>query len=97
MSGQDIFRRFAQQLQAATLRGGPGSRPGGGLPGGNNLFAGTGLLLFLVGGGFALNASLFTGTKAIILTLYLPLISPIVDGGHRAIKYTRFLHKLYYD
>ncbi|KAI8986225.1 band 7 family-domain-containing protein [Trametes punicea] len=35
-------------------------------------FTGTGLLVALLGGGFALNASLFN-----------------VDGGHRAIKYTR--------
>ncbi|KAI6042639.1 hypothetical protein EDC04DRAFT_2965749 [Pisolithus marmoratus] len=64
MSGQEAFRRFAQQLQRA---GGPGG--GSGLPGGpGRFFAGSGLLLALVGGGILLNA---------------------IDGGHRAIKYTR--------
>ncbi|KIO02769.1 hypothetical protein M404DRAFT_956617 [Pisolithus tinctorius Marx 270] len=68
MSGQEAFRRLAQQLQRA---GGPGG--GSGLPGGPvRFFAGSGLLLALVGGGILLNASLFN-----------------VDGGHRAIKYTR--------
>lgn len=56
MSGQEAFRRFAQQLQRAS---GPG---GGGLPGGSGrFFAGSGLLLALVGGGVLLNASLFNG------------------------------------
>ncbi|PAV17140.1 proteolysis and peptidolysis-related protein [Pyrrhoderma noxium] len=43
-----------------------------GAPGPGGLFAGSGLLIALAVGGFALNASLFN-----------------VDGGHRAIKYTR--------
>lgn len=64
---QEAFRRFAQQLQRA-------SKGGGGFPGGSprGLFAGGGLVVALVAGGLALNASLFN-----------------VDGGHRAIKYTR--------
>ncbi|KAH7919064.1 hypothetical protein BV22DRAFT_1099898 [Leucogyrophana mollusca] len=67
MSGQEAFRRFVQQLQRA------GQSGGGGIPGGSGkFFAGGGLLVALVGGGIALNASLFN-----------------VDGGHRAIKYTR--------
>ncbi|TFY68390.1 hypothetical protein EVG20_g3568 [Dentipellis fragilis] len=66
MSNQDAFRRFAQQLQKASS--------GGGMPGGTprGVFAGTGLIVVLIAGGVALNASLFN-----------------VDGGHRAIKYTR--------
>ncbi|CAE6415955.1 unnamed protein product [Rhizoctonia solani] len=64
--GRDAFARFAAELQRQA-RGGGGGRPGRGLLGG-----GAGLLL-LVGGGIALNASLFN-----------------VDGGHRAIKYSRF-------
>ncbi|KAI0789759.1 band 7 family-domain-containing protein [Abortiporus biennis] len=67
MSGQDPFRKFAQQLQRAAQTGG-----GGKIPGGKGIFAGTGLLVALVGGGILLNESLFN-----------------VDGGHRAIKYTR--------
>jgi len=62
--GQETFRRFAKQLRTV----GGGSMP----PGGKGLFAGSGLLIALVAGGFALNASLFN-----------------VDGGHRAIKYSR--------
>lgn len=54
MSGQDAFRKFTQQLQRA---GGSGGR----IPGGKGAFAGGGLLIALVGGGFLLNASLFNG------------------------------------
>ncbi|QRW20191.1 SPFH domain / Band 7 family [Rhizoctonia solani] len=64
--GRDAFARFAAQLQRQARAGGGGG-PGRGLLGG-----GAGLLL-LIGGGIALNASLFN-----------------VDGGHRAIKYSRF-------
>ncbi|KAI9443369.1 band 7 family-domain-containing protein [Lactarius indigo] len=51
---QEAFRRFAQQLQRA-------SKGGGGFPGGSprGLFAGGGLIIALVAGGVALNASLF--------------------------------------
>jgi hypothetical protein len=54
---QEAFRRFAQQLQRA-------SQGGGGFPGGTprGLFAGGGLIVALVAGGLALNASLFNGT-----------------------------------
>ncbi|KAH9841445.1 band 7 family-domain-containing protein [Rhodofomes roseus] len=69
MNSQEAFKRFAQQLQRASQNG-----PGGGnrLPSGKGFTAGAGLLVALIGGGLALNASLFN-----------------VDGGHRAIKYTR--------
>ncbi|TBU27037.1 proteolysis and peptidolysis-like protein [Dichomitus squalens] len=68
MNSQDAWRRFSQQLQRAAASGGGG---GPRLPI-KGFFTGSGLLLALVGGGLALNASLFN-----------------VDGGHRAIKYTR--------
>ncbi|KAK7056879.1 Prohibitin-2, subunit of the prohibitin complex (Phb1p-Phb2p) [Paramarasmius palmivorus] len=58
---QETMRRLAMQLRNA---GGPNP--------GRSFFAGSGLLIALVAGGVALNASLFN-----------------VDGGHRAIKYTR--------
>lgn len=58
MSGQDAFRKFAQQLQRASQGG------GGGMPGGPGRFlAGGGLIVALVGGGLFLNASLFNGTS----------------------------------
>jgi len=46
----ESFRRFAAQVRS---QGGP--NPGRGF------FAGTGLLVALIGGGLALNASLFNG------------------------------------
>ncbi|OBZ71456.1 Prohibitin-2 [Grifola frondosa] len=67
MNSQDAFKRIVKQIQRASASGG-----GGRVPGGAGFFAGGGLLVALVGGAFALNASLFN-----------------VDGGHRAIKYTR--------
>ncbi|KAJ8463856.1 hypothetical protein ONZ51_g9983 [Trametes cubensis] len=68
MNSQDAWRRLSQQLQRASSGGGGG---GPRMPV-KGFFTGTGLLLALIGGGVALNASLFN-----------------VDGGHRAIKYTR--------
>lgn len=54
MNGQEAFRRLANQLRTVNT--------GGRLPGGGKgFFAGSGLLIALVGGGFALNASLFNG------------------------------------
>ena len=54
MNGQEAFRRLASQLKS----GGGGSP----LPGGRRgFFAGSGLLIALVGGGLALNSSLFNG------------------------------------
>ena len=58
MNSQDAWRRFSQQLQRATAPGGGGPR----MPV-KGFFTGTGLLLALVGGGLALNASLFNGTR----------------------------------
>jgi len=63
MNGQEAFRRLANQLRSASGGGGPAPK---------GFFAGGGVLVTLIAGGFALNASLFN-----------------VDGGHRAIKYTR--------
>lgn len=56
MNSQDALRKLAQQLQRASSGG------GGGIPGGRGFFAGGGLLVALIGGGIALNASLFNGT-----------------------------------
>jgi len=54
--GQEAFRRFTRQLRV--VGGSGGKFPGG--PGGG-LFAGSGLLIALVAGGFAVNAALFNG------------------------------------
>lgn len=54
---QDPFSQYMRQLQKRAT----GGRPGGGVPGGAGLFAGSGLLIALIAGGFALNASLFNG------------------------------------
>lgn len=54
--GQEAFRRFANQLRTVGANG--GRLP----PGGKGFFAGSGLLVALVAGGLALNASLFNGT-----------------------------------
>ncbi|KAF9452965.1 hypothetical protein P691DRAFT_720806 [Macrolepiota fuliginosa MF-IS2] len=64
MNGQEAFKRLARQIRTAGSGGSGGP--------GKGLFAGSGLLIALAAGGFALNASLFN-----------------VDGGHRAIKYSR--------
>lgn len=53
MNGQEAFRRLAKQLRTVN------SNP---LPGGSRgFFAGSGLVVVLIGGAFALNASLFNG------------------------------------
>jgi hypothetical protein len=58
MDGQEAFKRIQQQLKRAANQGG-GKMPGG--PSG--LFAGGGLIVALIAGGLALNASLFNGTR----------------------------------
>ena len=56
MNSQEALRRLANQLKTANSGGSP-------LPGGpKGFFAGSGLLILLIGGGLALNASLFNGT-----------------------------------
>ena len=69
--GQEAFRRFTKQLRAV---GGTGGRIPGGASGG--LFAGSGLLVALVAGGFALNAALFNGgyskVSAVFDTNHIP-------------------------
>lgn len=84
--GQEAFRRFARQIRV----------PGGGINGrfsggpGGGLFAGSGLLIALVAGGFALNSALFNGKSSLASDL-MKHSSYSVDGGHRAIKYSRYI------
>lgn len=72
------FARLAQQLNRARMQaqraggGGGGGGGNGGPTGPGGILAGSGMIIVLVAGGLALNASLFN-----------------VDGGHRAIKYSR--------
>ena len=81
-NGQDAFRSFMKQLDRTRKSGGGGPAPKG-------LFAGTGLLVALVGGGLLLNASLFNGAYMFDVCRASIAHSFAVDGGHRAIKYTR--------
>jgi hypothetical protein len=80
---EENVRRLFRQVQAASQ-----NRPN---PGPGGFFAGGGLVL-LVLGGLAVNASMFNGMHASSLG---PIMSSaydtflLVDGGHRAIKYTR--------
>lgn len=108
-SGGEAFARLAQQLNRARLSaqggggGGRGGGGGGGIPGGfKGFMAGGGLLAVLAGGGLILNYSLFNGVSCVfrcygvrqqrrLLTVIL-----VVDGGHRAIKYSR-LHGIRSD
>lgn len=73
----ESFRKFATQVRSV----GNGGPPRG-------FLTGSGLLIVLVAGGFALNASLFNGTS-LNLAKRERLTLAEVDGGHRAIKYTR--------
>lgn len=63
MNGQEAFRRLAQQLQRASGGGGGGPKGPGGPKG---LLTGGGLVVVLIGGGLALNASLFNGMHSVI-------------------------------
>lgn len=80
--GQEAFRRFTRQLRVGGASN--GRFPGGG----GGLFAGSGLLIALAAGGFALNAALFNGERLPSLSGKWSNFSS-VDGGHRAIKYSR--------
>jgi hypothetical protein len=95
-NGQQAFRRLVVQLRSSG-----GGRGGG--PSGKGMFAGGGLLAALVGGGVLVNASLFNGEpsfterphsarygSSVFEMTVLTESSPCsVDGGHRAIKYSR--------
>lgn len=57
MNSQQALKRLAQQLERARNASGGGNR----FPSGKGMTAGGGLLVALIAGGFALNASLFNG------------------------------------
>ena len=83
---QESLKRFMNQLQQSGRRvpSGPGGRPPAGF------LAGGGLIVALVAGGVLLNASLFNGVPISYLSLRCKdTYRSLVDGGHRAIKYTR--------
>jgi prohibitin 2 len=74
MDGQEAFKRIQQQLRRAANQGGGGKVPGGGL------FAGGGLIVALIAGGIALNASLFNGTGFSRFILSHPTFSLFYDA-----------------
>jgi hypothetical protein len=78
---EETLRKWMREIETRRASAGP-PRLG---PGG--FFAGGGLALLILGG-IAINSSLFTGALACLL-LYWKLTCFVVDGGHRAIKYTR--------
>lgn len=85
MSDQEAFKKFMQQLQKA------GSGRGGFSGGPRGFMTGSGLILALVAGGVALNASLFNGASSFSCPAWSSTeFWSTVDGGHRAIKYTRY-------
>lgn len=99
LPGREAFQRLAQQFakaqrQAASGNFGRGGAGGSGGPGGAKGFlAGSGALVALAVGGIAINQSLFNGMfrfqGSIRFLLTHRHCDLAVDGGHRAIKYTR--------
>lgn len=86
MNSQQALKRLAQQLERARQNASGGNNR---FPGGKGFTAGGGLLVALIAGGFALNASLFNGEHHASAQVDLADTQRTVDGGHRAIKYTR--------
>lgn len=81
------MRNAQQQLQKAGRRFGGA---GGGGPGPQAPFTAIGGLLLLAGGAYAFNNALFNGRLHNSLLIPDQCANPApVDGGHRAIKYTR--------
>ena len=80
---EETLRRWMREIETRRASAGP-PRLG---PGG--FFAGGGLALLILGG-IAINSSLFTGAPALLLIIGLEAkLNFVVDGGNRAIKYTR--------
>lgn len=79
----EAFRRIQQNLQQQQKRfSGGGGGPRGGL--------GAAASLLLVGGAvWTFNNALFNGMASVLCMKIILLILCSVDGGHRAIKYTR--------
>lgn len=98
-SGGEAFARLAQQLNRARMQasgGGPGKGGAGGgnfnMPGGaKGAATGGGLLAVLAVGGLALNYSIFNGEcpNRYDRVWGRKWLMGLVDGGHRAIKYSR--------
>lgn len=89
---QETWRRLQQSIQTARQQGsrfgGAGGMPGGGSP--RAALGGMMGLILLGGGAMVASNALFNGKPTCMNLLeMLLLIWNTVDGGHRAIKYTR--------
>lgn len=101
--GGEAFAKLMQQLNRARLQangaraagGGGGGGGGPQIPGG--ALAGGGLIAVLLGGGLLLNSSVYNGELSETrLRMTGVETDQTVDGGHRAIKYSR-LHGIRSD
>ena len=81
---RETWRKLQQTLASAQQQGRRGL---GGNP--RNLFGGAAGLLLLGGGALVLNNALFNGKIPYSNLQLAPTNAYQVDGGHRAIKYTR--------
>lgn len=81
---RDYFKKLQQSISSAQQKG------RGGLPGGpRNFFGGAAGLVLLATGAVVVNEALFNGTISYMRVFLIPSLRITVDGGHRAIKYTR--------
>lgn len=84
---QERLRQLQQSLNNARQSGFKGFGGGGGNP--RNVLGGIGSLLLVGGGGALLYNSLFNGLSRWLHLFHSSQLTSTVDGGHRAIKYTR--------
>ena len=81
---KEAWRRLQQTLASAQQQGrkGLGGNPRGAIGGAAGL-------LLLLGGAVVVNNALFNGLKNVFYDPWFHTNALLVDGGHRAIKYTR--------
>jgi hypothetical protein len=95
---QKVFQRLSEQArQNGVGGGGPSGSGGQGGPNLGGMLGGGAGIALLIGGGLAINSSLFNGMSYAFMSCLccvnftkFPKLLLTVDGGHRAIKYSRF-------